>query len=242
MNSITKSILIFSLASSFLTLNLSSSWAKPRIALYAAHGGSEPGLKSGSYWEKDWNLKVALALQKAFETAGFEVVMIRKGDQYSAPEKWINQINTSMASAAIVVHADREWTGKISGPLLVVEPPIHVDASDANSVQKWGAVSMAQYRSSLKLARAIGQKLGINLALNNLSDSKTQAGEAVSPEGRIFCVPHESLRWLAMPSVVLTPLFMTSAQDVKTMNRQDHLQDFAERTVEGTMEYLQINP
>ncbi len=236
-----KSFFVFFLMFALFCLNPLTSWSKPRIVLFAAHGGSEAGVKSGSELEKDWNLKMALTLQKSFETAGFEVVMIRKGDQTIPPERWVNQINTSQASLAIIIHAEREWTGKITGPLLVVEPPSRSDAGE-EGVQKWGAVNMTQFRSSLKLARAIGQKLGVNLALNNLSDTRTLAGEAVSPEGRIFCVPHQSLRWLTIPSVVLTPLFLTSSQDIRMMSLQSGVQSFATNTVSGTMDFLRINP
>ncbi len=215
--------------------------AKPRVVLDAAHGGNDPGVKFKSEVEKDWNYKIAQALQKAFEGAGFEVVMIRKGDSVITPEKRIELINTSQASAVIILHVDREWTGAQRGPYLVAEPPTRPEAGDSLEIQKWGFVSPALYHSSLKLARAIGQKLGVNTEFSNLSDTRGLAGEPTSPEGKVFCLPHQSLRFLTLPSVVLTPLFLSSTSDIKKYSSSGNLTDFSDKVVSATSEFLQIS-
>ena len=218
------------------------SLAKPRIVLDAAHGGTDSGVKAGSESEKDWDLKFAQALQKAFETSGFEVVMIRRGDGTATPDKRSEMINTSQASAAIILHADREWTGAQRGAYLVVEPPTKLEAGEAGEIQRWGFIPLAQYRSSLKLARAIAQQLGIGTEFSNLSDNRGLAGEISTPEGRIFCLPHQSLRYLTLPSIVLSPLFLTSPSDVKKFSRAENMANFAAQVVQGTSEYFQIAP
>ena len=216
--------------------------AKPRIVLDAAHGGNDPGVKAGSEIEKDWNLKFAQALQKAMEEQGFEVVQIRKGDSTIAPEKRAEQANTTQASAVIILHADREWTGTLRGPYVVLEPPSRGELVENGEVQKWGAVTLAQYRSSLRLARTIAQKLGLGTDFSPLSDSRGLAGEVSSPDGRIFCLPHESLRYLTLPAIVLTPLFMTSGPDLKKFSRAENLSDFAQTVAKGLVEFLQTTP
>src|SRR5258708_32879036 len=101
----------------------SNAAAKPRVVLDAAHGGNDPGSMAGSQIEKEWNAKIVRALEKAMESEGFEVVLIRKGDETIPEDKRVEMANTSQASAVIIVHAEREWTGTQTGPLAVVEPP-----------------------------------------------------------------------------------------------------------------------
>jgi N-acetylmuramoyl-L-alanine amidase len=216
--------------------------AKSRIVLDAAHGGNDPGVKAGSEVEKDWNLKFAQALQKALEEQGFEVVQIRKGDSAIAPEKRAELANTTQASAVIILHADREWTKTQRGPYVVLEPPSRGEVMENGEVQKWGSVTLAQYRSSLRLARSIAQKLGLGTDFSTLSDSRGLAGEVSSPDGRIFCLPHESLRYLTLPAIVLTPLFLTSSSDLKKFSRAESLSEFAQGVSKGISEFLQTTP
>lgn len=226
----------------FIFLLVQSVWAKPRIVLDAAHGGNDSGVKSGREVEKDWNTKIAQALQKAFEEKGFEVVVVRKGDTAVTEEKRSELINTSQASAAIILHADREFTGEQKGPCLVIEPPSKADQAETGESQKWGFISLSQYHASLKLARTIAQNLGMEPAFSALSDSRGLGGETPSAEGGIYCLPHQSLRYLTLPSVVLTPLFLSSASDIKKFSNADYLSGFAEKVVRGTSEYLQLAP
>jgi N-acetylmuramoyl-L-alanine amidase len=222
------------------------SWAqtgqtKPKVAIDAGHGGSDSGIKAGSETEKDWNLKVALALQKALESAGFEVVMTRKGDDTLETAKRTSILNTSQALAVIVVHADRDWTGTQSGPCLTVEPPNQNSASEEEGVSKLGAITLSQYRSSLKLARSIAQELGVNGSFGTLSDSRGALGESVVPAGRVYCLPHQDLRYLIKPAVVLTPLFLTSATDIKKLGPTENLAAFASKVAQGVADYLQVS-
>jgi len=210
--------------------------------LDAAHGGSDLGVKSGREVEKDWNNKVAQVLQKAFEDGGFEVVVIRKGDASVTADKRNELINTSQASAAIILHADREFTGAQKGPYLVVEPPSKFDPAETSESQRWGFISLTQFHSSLKLAKAIAQKLDVEPAFSPLSDSRGLGGETPAADGRIYCLPHQSLRYLTLPAVVLTPLFLTSSSDLKKFSRAEYLSDFAARVVRGTSEFLQLAP
>ena len=216
--------------------------AKPRIVLDSAHGGSDAGVKCGREVEKDWSGKITLALQKAFEERGFEVVVIRRGDASVAEEKRSEQVNTSQATAAIIIHADREFTGAQRGPYLVVEPPSKADQAETGESQKWGFISLNQYHSSLKLARAIAQRLGVETSFSTLSDSRGLGGETPAADGRIYCLPHQSLRYLTLPAVVLTPLFLSSASDVKKFSNSDYLSAFAAKVAGGTAEYMQMAP
>jgi N-acetylmuramoyl-L-alanine amidase len=220
----------------------SSAQAKPRIVLDAAHGGADAGVKSGSQVEKDWNQKFAQALAKAFEAEGYEVVLIRKRDESLSLDKRVELANTSQASAVIVVHAEREWTGTQKGPFVVVEPPSKVETADLGEIQRWGFIPQTQYRSSLRLARSIAQALGIGTEISSLSDNRGLAGEKTSAEGRVHCLPHQSLRYLTVPALVLTPMFLSSPSDAKKYSGSESLANFAAKVVRGTNEYFQITP
>jgi N-acetylmuramoyl-L-alanine amidase len=213
---------------------------KPQIVIDAAHGGSDAGVKEGSETEKDWNLKFAQSLGKAFETAGYQVIQVRTSDSAVDPEERMNQINASKARVVIVLHADREWTRSQNGPFLVVEPPNQNTLVDADSIQPLGQMTAAQYRASLKLAQDIGAKLGVNTSLSDLSDSRGAGGLTLTPYGRVACLPHQSLRNLNKPAVVLTPLFLTSSSDLKKFADAKAVDDFSTKVLQGVSTYLQI--
>jgi N-acetylmuramoyl-L-alanine amidase len=215
--------------------------ARPMVILDAAHGGNDSGIKSGSEVEKQWNLKVVQALETALNGMGFDVMLVRKGDETILEDKRVQIINTSQASAAIIVHADREWTGTQTGPILVVEPPNHPEGG-FQEITQWGIITPGQYRSNLKLARDIIQRLGISPEFSYLSDSRGLAAENTSPVGRIFCLPHQSLRNLTLPAVVLTPLFLTSSGDLKKFSQAETLKDFADRVSQGVADFLGVPP
>lgn len=213
---------------------------KPQIVIDAAHGGSDKGVIEGTETEKDWNLKFAEALNKAFTAAGYQVILTRSSDELLDPEDRMNQINSSKARVVLVLHADREWTHTQNGPFIVVEPPNQMGLVAPDSIQPLGQITVAQYRASLKLAQDLAAKLGVNGALSDLSDSRGTMGEAVSPYGRIACLPHQSLRNLNKPAVVLTPLFLTSPSDLKRFSDPAALDEFSARVVQGVSAYLQI--
>ena len=211
--------------------------AKPLIVLDAAHGGSDPGVVCGSEMEKDWNLRFALALEKALEGEGFDVLQVRHKDETLSVEKRAERINTAQASAVLVIHADREWGGTRGGPMIVVEPP--TQGAESAEIPRWGVITLYQYRLSLKLGRDIAQALGLGSELSSLSDSRGLAGEPKSDTARLFCLPHQSLRYLAPPSVVLTPLFLSYAPDLRKFSGDQAVADFADRVARGVANFLQ---
>jgi N-acetylmuramoyl-L-alanine amidase len=53
-------------------------------------------------------------------------------------------------------------------------------------------------------------------------------------------LPHQDLRYLSKPALVLTPLFLTSAGDLKKFSEAAALDDFAVKVVQGVGDYLQV--
>ncbi|GEM_PF-1146370 len=222
---------------------LADAVSKPLVVIDPGHGGSDAGSKEGSEVEKTWNLNFAQALDKAFEAAGYEVLMTRASDEAVDPETRLNMINSSNAKAVLVIHADREWTRTQNGPFLVVEPPNQTAATSVqDSIAPLGLITPLQFRSSLKLAEDIGLKLGLNISLSDLSDSRGMAGETGSPYGKVACLPHQNLRYLSKPAVVLVPLFLTSASDLKKFSDPAAVDAFADKVVRGVNSYLQFTP
>jgi N-acetylmuramoyl-L-alanine amidase len=219
---------------------VSSAQANPRIEIDPGFGGAENGVQAGKEVEKDWNLKFALSLEKAFLAAGFEVGLTRDKDATIDLEKRAQLINTSGAPLAIVIHADRDERNSQQGSYLVLEPPNHSDEMSPDEMRSWGVVTASQYRSSTRLARSIAQRLGINPDFAILSDSRGLSGETPAARGRVLCAPHQSLRDLTIPAVVIDPLFLTSPDDLKKFSDSTVLTDFCQKIVRGVGDYLQI--
>lgn len=218
-------------------LGVASAWARPLVVIDAAHGGSESGVKAGGETEKEWNLKFAKALEKAFAAQGIDTVQARKGDDTLPVEKRAETINATQASAVIVVHVEREQTEKMKGPCLVVEPP--TQAGEFTEAARWGATPPSLYRASLKLARFLGRALGIGTDLSVLSDSRGLPGEVPTFTGHIYCLPHQSLRYVTLPAVVVVPMFLSSSSDLKKFSSSGEVDEFAQRVARGVAEFAQ---
>jgi N-acetylmuramoyl-L-alanine amidase len=233
-NPVTLHFFFLSLA---IVLGAVSAWAKPVVVIDAAHGGSESGVKGGGETEKEWNLKFAKALEKALEAQGIDAVQARKGDDTLPVEKRAETINATQAAAVIIVHVERDHTEKMKGPCLVVEPP--TQAGEFTEAARWGATPPSLYRASLKLARFLGRTLGIGTDLSVLSDSRGLPGEVPTFTGRIYCLPHQSLRYVNLPAVVVVPMFLTSSSDLKKFSSSGEIDDFAQRVARGVAEFVQ---
>ncbi|MGH7739289.1 MAG: N-acetylmuramoyl-L-alanine amidase family protein, partial [bacterium] len=152
----TRKLIFCFISALFLGLTLAeNASANPLVFIDAAHGGSDLGSVAGKQVEKVWDLRFALALKKAFTQAGVDVALSRDDDSTVDPDARAQLINTSGAALALVIHADRENSGTIQGPYLVVEPPNHPDLTVGAGIRPWGIVTPTQYRASLRLARAL---------------------------------------------------------------------------------------
>ncbi|HVZ81966.1 MAG TPA: N-acetylmuramoyl-L-alanine amidase [bacterium] len=220
-----------------IVLGTTSAWAKPLVVVDAAHGGSESGVKAGGEVEKDWNVRFAKALEKALVAQGMDVVQARQGDETLPIEKRAETINATQASAVIVLHAERDRNDWIKAPCVVVEPP--TQSTEFTEAARWGATPPSLYRASLRLARALGKAFGVGTDLSVLSDSRGLPGEVTTFTGHLYCLPHQSLRYLTLPSVVVVPMFLTSASDVKKFSASSEVDDFAQKVARGVAEYVQ---
>ncbi|ERN51802.1 N-acetylmuramoyl-L-alanine amidase [Alkalihalophilus marmarensis] len=86
----------------------SGSLAGKTIVVDAGHGGHDPGAVAASNGlrEKDFNLAVALKLQRRLEAAGARVIMTRTTDVFLTLTERANIANRNNADAFISIHAN----------------------------------------------------------------------------------------------------------------------------------------
>ncbi|MDR3345300.1 MAG: N-acetylmuramoyl-L-alanine amidase [Oscillospiraceae bacterium] len=75
-----------------------------KIAVFAGHGGSDPGAVSGKLLEKDYTLKTANALAKRLSTLGYTVLQNRTTDVDSGISAKCTQANNAGVSAVCELH------------------------------------------------------------------------------------------------------------------------------------------
>ncbi|NLY19985.1 MAG: AMIN domain-containing protein [Tissierellia bacterium] len=85
------------------------------VVVDAGHGGKQPGTSKGDYLEKEFNLDVALKLERKLKNLGFTVKMIRTGDNSVDNFERANIANESMADMYVSIHANSALNPDASG-------------------------------------------------------------------------------------------------------------------------------
>ncbi len=212
--------------------------AGTRIAVDAGHGGGDKGSVAGSQVEKDWTLKFTKALTQSLTSAGYDVTAVRVKDDLIPYDKRFEILNTAGAAVALILHADRESTGKTRGPFFVVQPPQSGTPASDEGLPEAGSLPLSRYKQSLQLARQLALATGVSPKFSPLSDPRALAGDVSSPDGRILAVPHQSLRYIALPAVVIEPLFLTNPEDLELFGTDAAIQAFAQKITQGLGAYL----
>ncbi len=76
----------------------------PKIAVYAGHGGNDPGAVSGGLKEKDLNLAVSNALSEILRGQGYDIINNRTGDMDRSITADANLANNEKVDALIEIH------------------------------------------------------------------------------------------------------------------------------------------
>ena len=97
------------------------------VCIDAGHGGKDAGAVLDTRYEKDDNLHLALAVEKALEAKGFTVVMTRTDDVFVELEDRCKTANDADAALFIALHRNSAeaanakgfevWTNSDAGPL-----------------------------------------------------------------------------------------------------------------------------
>jgi N-acetylmuramoyl-L-alanine amidase len=214
------------------------SFAATRIVVDAGHGGSDAGCRAPGQNEKTWNLKFAQAFSKALNDAGLDAVQVRAKDDDVSQDKRFEIINTSGASLAVIFHADRESSGKVAGPLFVVQPPQTNSIGPEEGLPEAGTIPLGRYRQSLRLARLLAGAVGSSAKFCPLSESRAVGAEGADAKGSVLAAPHQSLRYAAVPAVVVIPLFISHAEDLKKYSTDEAVAAFCKALAKGVASYL----
>lgn len=212
--------------------------AAVRVMVEAAHGGDDSGLRVKGQSEKSWDLRFAQSFLKAIQDAGLEGVMVRSKDESITQNKRFEILNTSGASLALVFHCDRESTGTVGGPLFVVQPPQTNTVGPEEGLPEAGTVPLGRYRQSLRLARDLAASVGASQRFSPLSDGRAVGGEGTDPKGRVLAAPHVSLRYAALPSVVVIPVFLSHGDDMKKFSEDQAIDAFCKSLAQGVAAYV----
>jgi len=76
----------------------------PRIAVFAGHGGSDPGAVSGNLREKDFNLAVSNAVTRVLRNWGYVVINNRTTDVDRSITRDAQLANDSRVDAVVEIH------------------------------------------------------------------------------------------------------------------------------------------
>lgn len=87
----------------------------PLIAIDGGHGGEDEGCAREGIREKDINLNIALELQKRLSDIGYQVIMIREGDQFITKEDRVKMANEAGAHIYVSIHQNACEKPEIEG-------------------------------------------------------------------------------------------------------------------------------
>lgn len=75
-----------------------------KVFLGVGHGGSDPGAVSGSNWEKNFNLPIALACRELLVKSGVSVMLSRETDENDTLDQEIQECNAYGPDLAVDIH------------------------------------------------------------------------------------------------------------------------------------------
>lgn len=130
-----------------------------RIVLDPAHGGTDTGAVSGNQVEKDWTLQLAEVLAPELEREGFEVIWTRRDDRDRGPQARVQAANVAGGDLYLSLHLTRRGLAGEGGLEIILEAAEEPVGGDA--LRPWAAVQAAHGESSLELAAALEQSLGL---------------------------------------------------------------------------------
>lgn len=93
-----------SVSSDFVPFFSEENVTPPLVAIDGGHGGEDEGCAREGIREKDINLNIAMQLQKKLSDIGYQVMMIREGDQYIAKEERVKMANEAGAHIYVSIH------------------------------------------------------------------------------------------------------------------------------------------
>ena len=192
-----------------------------KIAVFAGHGGSDPGAvdsieleeNDGIYQdeiyseESDINLEAALILQSMLEEKGHKVIMARTEDIYVNLYERVEMANKNNADIVISLHANAASTPSASG------------------IETF-------YYSSPTYTSKKGKQLA-RLIQRELIDVTDTLDRSIKGRENLWV-----LRKTDMPAVLIEMGFITNLREEKLLNEREYLYLLMEAVAEGVEDYL----
>lgn len=192
-----------------------------KIAVFAGHGGSDPGAvdpieleeNDGIYQddiyseESDINLAAALILQPMLEQKGHEVLMARTEDIYVSLYDRVDMANENDVDLVISLHANAASNSTAAG----IE---------------------TLYYSSMRFTSRKGKRLA-GLVQTRLIDVTDTPNRGIKGREKLWV-----LRKTDMPAIFVEMGFITNLREEKLLNEREYLYLLMEAVAKGVEDYL----
>ena len=212
------------------------------------HGGKDPGASANGVREKDINLAIGLALEKALNARGIDVVMTRRTDVYLTLQERTDVANREQADVFVSVHANALPSVKRTSGFEIYLMALPTD-KDALTLARIETRALAEEshagQASDRRTEVLLQILG-DMQQNNKISESTGLAEALFEAGRgggipmkrVAQAPFFVLRGAGMPAVLLETGFVTNATEAKLLAHPGYQARIAEAMAAGVAKYL----
>ena len=206
------------------------------LVIDAGHGGHDVGAPGKMSYEKDINLKVALAFGQYVERncSDVKVIYTRKTDVFVKLEERANIANRNKADLFISVHTNALDGGKISRGLETYTLGMHRAADNLNVAKRENSVILLEknYKQTYagfdpKSAESyiMFELMQDKYMANSVEMAKLIQSEVCASSGRVNKGVHQAgflvLRETSMPSCLIELGFITTSDEEQFLNTQE---------------------
>lgn len=237
---------------SVAVVTLAASKAKFTLVIDAGHGGKDAGAKGASSYEKNINLKVALAFGKLVERncPDVRVVYTRKTDIFIPLDERANIANRNKADLFISVHTNALPKGKIARGFEVYTLGMHRAADNLDVAKRENSVILVEkdYKQHYKgfdpnssesyimFEFMQDKNMAKSVELAKLIDKEVCA-KANRPNKGVHQAGFLVLRATSMPSCLIELGFITTPDEEKLLNSESGIENHARGIYNAFLKY-----
>ena len=222
------------------------------LVIDAGHGGKDSGAKGKFSYEKDINLKVALAFGQYVERncSDVRVIYTRKTDVFIKLEERANIANRNKADLFISVHTNALEGGRISRGLETYTLGMHRAADNLNVAKRENSVILLEknYKQTYagfdpKSAESyiMFELMQDKYMANSVEMAKLIQSEVCASSGRVNKGVHQAgflvIRETSMPSCLIELGFITTPDEEEFLNTQDGQDKMAKGIYKAFVKY-----
>ncbi|RYD35811.1 MAG: N-acetylmuramoyl-L-alanine amidase [Verrucomicrobiaceae bacterium] len=195
----------------------------PSVMIDAGHGGADGGTPAGGMIEKEWTLKVALALEAELKSRGHIVEMMRSGDETVPLTDRPVKVNAAPRTAVISIH-------------------FNAGASDASGVETWYSwPKRPEIMEELETAMALtlGEELpdesgALASAIQSALHHATKARDRGIKNRRDLAITSRSF----CPAVIVECGFLSNFEEGRLIRDESHRKKIVQGIAEGYETWL----